>query len=645
MKKNWFMMVVCIMLMAATAYAQMITRTDVKWARKSLTPITLDGQLTEPGWAVAESVNVVYGQSAGIPGSGWFDESPIKKFPGDPTRATVKFLSYNDSLYVAFIVKDSSVGGGDFNQFDGILSNVRRKDSPNRPVPDGEIFYAWWTGQDTLATQPGRLPAFAGNYAPSSPYFPRPDSQRVKWDAATTVQGAQNNDAVIDQGYTMEMKINVGLRGYHITAAGGDIIMYSFSIYDADWQWPLNAARRTDNRVWYQCPWGNANAYNHIRIYARPDVTTSSGLVPVVGPELVIPGAGNYPSPTMDGRLLEGVWRNANVGTLRIKYGDNTIRNAYPSTAPYRSGQFQPTVNGGTAAVVDANLATVKYFYKADTLFLGFDVNDRVVQFADSNNFDRADGFRVVLCQRNAVNGDTVLYPRLLTFIVAGSGTNGVALRREDLAVATGAWDSAGTKVQVVLALKGGTTVDTLGASADSGYTAEMKVYLPALGYPAGRGDGVLFLGICHFDGDSFTPASTSYGTRAWFMRESAFNDGAAWCYMDPSVVLGVPNGGDGLPKEFALLNNYPNPFNPTTQIQYDLPEQATVTLKVFNVLGQEVMSLASGTQGVGHHTATWDGRNNFGSQVSTGVYFYHFEATGVSGQTFVTTKKMLFLK
>jgi hypothetical protein len=635
MKAKMFMMVACILLVSLTAFGQMITRTDVKWARRSLTPITLDGVLNEPGWAVAESINVVYGQSAGMPGSGWYDESPTQRRPSDPTRATVKFLTFNDSLYVGIIVRDSSVGGGPFNKFDGTLSNLRQKDQTDRPVGAGEIFYAWvkedWA--DTLANQPGRLPFFGGFWG-SSPYAPRPDSLKRIWDAATTVQGAQNNDAIIDQGYTMEFKLNLKVRGYNITQASGDIVMYSLSIYDADWQWPLNVARFTGNRVWVQCPWGNAAAYNHIRVYARPDVTTSSGAVPVVPAELVIPGAGNYPSPNMDGRLTEGVWQNAGIGTLQIKYGDAAIRNAYPSTAPFRSGQFQPTVNGGTAAITDPNLATVKYFYKADTLFLGFNVNDRVVQYISTDNGDRWDGFRVVLCQRNAVNGDTVLFPRELSFRVQGSGTSGSAKREGDLG--TGAWDSAGTKVQVVLALKGGTTIDTLGATADSGYTAEMKVILPQLGYPTGRGDGVLFLGIMHWDGDSYTPATTSYGTRTWFMREGAFNDGAAWCWMDPSVVLGVGDQvGNGLPTEFALIGNYPNPFNPSTTIKFVLPQTSDVTLEVFDVLGRRVASQSLGVRQVGENAVTFNAAN-----LASGVYSYRL--TMATSEAMVTGKMML---
>ncbi len=615
MKTKLFMMFVCT-LFVSVSFGQ-TNRTDVKWARTTTSPIILDGQMNEAAWASAESVKIVYGIDNGMPGSGWVKENG-RSAPLDSTKATVKFLVWNDSLYVGFRVQDKSVGGGPFNKFDGTLSNLRRKDVTARPVQDGEIFYAWvkegWA--DSLADRIGRLPFFGGAWG-SSPYFPRPDSLKRIWDAATTVQGTQNNDADVDQGYTIEMKLNLKERGYNVTQAAGDIIMYSFSIYDADYQWPLDTAKQAGNRVWFQCPWGNANAYNHIRLYARPDVGLT-GPVPVVGPELVIPGS-TYPSPNMDGRLTEAVWQNPNIGKLQLKYGDAAIRNAYPSTAPFRSGQFQPQVNGGTAAVTDPSLATVKYFYKADTLFLGIDVSDRVVQSVDV--FDRWDGFRAILCQRDVRNGDNVLFPRRLTWRVSGTTAAPVAKRQDDLELISGTWDSAGTKVQVALALKGGTTIDTTGTTADSGYTAEMRIILPQLGYPAGRGDGVVFFGAMLLDGDSFSPPSTSYGTRTWFMREGDFNDGAAWAYMDPSIVLAVDDKGNTIPNEFTLIGNYPNPFNPSTTIKFVMPQTSDVTLEVFNVLGQLVATQTLREQQAGEHAVQFNAAN-----LASGMYNYRLK-------------------
>jgi hypothetical protein len=111
-------------------------------------------------------------------------------------------------------------------------------------------------------------------------------------------------------------------------------------------------------------------------------------------------------------------------------------------------------------------------------------------------------------------------------------------------------------------------------------------------------------------------------------------------------IVTGVGDSKDLVPTVFALRQNYPNPFNPTTQIKYDLPMQATVSLKIYNILGQEVVTLASGVMSPGYYAATWLGRNNFGAQVSSGVYFYSIEATPVDGSnTFRSIKKMLLLK
>ncbi len=97
---------------------------------------------------------------------------------------------------------------------------------------------------------------------------------------------------------------------------------------------------------------------------------------------------------------------------------------------------------------------------------------------------------------------------------------------------------------------------------------------------------------------------------------------------------------GSDLPTTYALEQNYPNPFNPSTQISFALPVASHVELEVFNVLGQRVTTLVNGDMPVGVHTVTWDGRNDDGSTVSSGVYFYR-----VAADNFVATKKMMMLK
>lgn len=94
------------------------------------------------------------------------------------------------------------------------------------------------------------------------------------------------------------------------------------------------------------------------------------------------------------------------------------------------------------------------------------------------------------------------------------------------------------------------------------------------------------------------------------------------------------------VPTEFALENNYPNPFNPTTTIRYAVPFDSKVSLKVYNILGQEVRSLVNGFKPIGRYQVMWDGRNNSGSLVSSGVYLYRMEAG-----KFIQTRKMLLVK
>jgi len=94
------------------------------------------------------------------------------------------------------------------------------------------------------------------------------------------------------------------------------------------------------------------------------------------------------------------------------------------------------------------------------------------------------------------------------------------------------------------------------------------------------------------------------------------------------------------LPNKFAVSPNYPNPFNPTTTINYQLSEATTVRLTIYNVLGQKIRTLVDQALGSGFHKAIWDGRSDSGLSVVSGTYIYRFEAG-----SFIDTNKMLLLK
>jgi len=93
-------------------------------------------------------------------------------------------------------------------------------------------------------------------------------------------------------------------------------------------------------------------------------------------------------------------------------------------------------------------------------------------------------------------------------------------------------------------------------------------------------------------------------------------------------------------PSNFSLGQNYPNPFNPSTNISFTLARRAEVSLEVFTVLGTKVKSIADGEFQSGNHTVTWDGTDNSGRPVASGIYFYSMKAGD-----FIATEKMLLLK
>jgi hypothetical protein len=103
-----------------------------------------------------------------------------------------------------------------------------------------------------------------------------------------------------------------------------------------------------------------------------------------------------------------------------------------------------------------------------------------------------------------------------------------------------------------------------------------------------------------------------------------------------PSFYNNVPE----IPAQFHLFQNYPNPFNPSTTIRYTLPKSEFVTLKVYDILSQEVRTLANGKQAAGIKSLLWDGRDNTGKAVSSGIYIYRLHAAD-----YVKNRKMVLIR
>jgi hypothetical protein len=106
-------------------------------------------------------------------------------------------------------------------------------------------------------------------------------------------------------------------------------------------------------------------------------------------------------------------------------------------------------------------------------------------------------------------------------------------------------------------------------------------------------------------------------------------------------IPVGIAEGDPTLPEAFALHPNFPNPFNPSTTIRFDLPQQSKVTLAVYNMLGQKVRTITNTLYPAGRHQVVWDGTDQSGNPVASGVYIYRIS----TNNGFSKAQKMMLLK
>ena len=137
----------------------------------------------------------------------------------------------------------------------------------------------------------------------------------------------------------------------------------------------------------------------------------------------------------------------------------------------------------------------------------------------------------------------------------------------------------------------------------------------------------------------NFPYVSTAYDT--------SFNGGPSDVFVSilDSLLSGNPSSiqSESQPITFKLYSNYPNPFNPTTTIKYDLAYKSFVSLNIYNMLGQHIQTLFNRNQTAGTKTVDWDGKDKSGITISSGVYLYKIDVIGIVN--FSQCKKMIFIK
>jgi hypothetical protein len=142
--------------------------------------------------------------------------------------------------------------------------------------------------------------------------------------------------------------------------------------------------------------------------------------------------------------------------------------------------------------------------------------------------------------------------------------------------------------------------------------------------------------------GTNFTDNNVVPGGK-YYYRLSAYDFSGNESVYSPQIealVTSVEERGGGVPTEYALSQNFPNPFNPETWIKYQLPVSGHVRLSIYNSLGQAVRLLVDYTQPAAYHQVVWDGRDNGGNMMPSGIYFYRLETS-----KFTSIKKMVMMK
>ncbi|HUU27482.1 MAG TPA: FlgD immunoglobulin-like domain containing protein [archaeon] len=195
------------------------------------------------------------------------------------------------------------------------------------------------------------------------------------------------------------------------------------------------------------------------------------------------------------------------------------------------------------------------------------------------------------------------------------------------------------------------TTSWTAPVVADSGSYIQVIAYAGSISSPLAAGDGAVYTIVYDIaDTVGVPPQDIELTLGCVEVVDDSDNLlGVELIKGVATIDFRVPSGkenvapGAALPKAFALAQNHPNPFNPSTTINYQIPDDVNMvsfTLNIFDLRGKLVKTLAKGVSGPGYYSAFWDGTDQNGRQVSSGIYFYRF-----ASDKYTQTRKMILLK
>ena len=159
------------------------------------------------------------------------------------------------------------------------------------------------------------------------------------------------------------------------------------------------------------------------------------------------------------------------------------------------------------------------------------------------------------------------------------------------------------------------------------------------------------FTGTVVYDQDTVSTSTKQIGgltdNTKYYWRVTALNnsgnssDTSSTFNFTTETATGIETLNNIIPKGYSLSQNYPNPFNPSTIIRYGLPSESFVTIKIYNLLGQEINKLVHKIESAGYHEITFNSK-----KLASGIYFYRIIAKSADGKKdFITTKKLILMK
>lgn len=402
-------------------------------------------------------------------------------------------------------------------------------------------------------------------------------------------------------------------RQLELTSVGGSVAQESVTT-GGDGRASVNFNAGSQDIIGYV----QASLSNQTTVTDRPIIAGGSGVVVVGSPDL------SYK------------WKlDFNFSYLSRSYSDTLATGDFGTSWGQTGGVTVATAFG--SAIIDMNVYDGGFSYDIDS-----------VLWAVSKKFSHS------LSKTSNISNDENCPPD--PWEMKGSTENGTSLN-DSVTIPTTLYLSTGGNVSYETLIsqsynggssyydwkRGNTSDGQGGCQTQSSYqTGNLNVVAPLLGVYTQTMAGTSIV----FDGPPSNPnaitvaigydsSTVTYDIGAGAVN--TYNSLTYQAYMQPvsNLINGVHGAGTDIPKVFSLSQNFPNPFNPTTEITYQLPAASEVTLKVFDILGREVATLVKGRQGAGSHSVIFSG-----TALGSGVYFFRL----VAGN-FTATKKMALLK